>query len=92
MDHNMEILMYITEFVVEGNVAFPIDMLRYDACYPADETSAIAIHSTMCDDDPAPIRISLKQRHHLKFPRITGGRWESMGWRIYDILPTKKGA
>lgn len=37
---------YRTSFIVEGTSVFPIDMLRYDSCFPADEASSNQIAST----------------------------------------------
>ena len=34
---------YIQRFQVTGRMAFPIDMLRYDACYPDSERDAAII-------------------------------------------------
>lgn len=59
------------EFTVEGSGPFPIDMLRYDLCWPAKE--AHSYHLLITDDR----RIVLKG---LKLP--TTRRWESFGWRV----------
>lgn len=42
--------------VVTGKLAFPIDMLRYDQCFPASEQDAIKIENS----------ISKAQLHDLK--------------------------
>ena len=59
-------------FTVEGSSPFPIDMLRYDLCWPAKA------------DDAAWIPRSGSGRHinlkGLKTPTI--GRWESFGWKV----------
>ena len=68
-----------TSFTVEGSGMFPVDMLRYDACWPA--TTEDVIHMAL----GSPIARS-KQRRVALFTnaqnRPTVGRWESFGWKI----------
>lgn len=61
-------------FVVTGRSAFPIDMFRYDRCWPATEADSVALVSS------ASIRtITLKG---LKEPSLA--RWASFGWKVLD--------
>lgn len=64
------------EYTVEGTSSFPVDMLRYDRCWPAHGTDAsyIATHPST-----TLIRIHLQG---LKLPTVT--RWESFGWRVVE--------
>jgi len=65
-------------FVVEGNGGFPLDMLRYDLCWPASETDSRLIEASKRDEYRGRVRaISLKG---LKYP--TERRWESFGWGV----------
>ena len=41
---------YLTQFVVTGKVPFPIDMLRYDQCWPVDPESTTAIEASINRD------------------------------------------
>jgi hypothetical protein len=55
-------------------------MLRYDACYPLDETAARGIGG---ESGGELITIYLQKWHDRKSdPRITQGRWNSFGWRV----------
>lgn len=38
---------YVHEFEVEGDTMFPLDMLRYDGCFPAEEFASYRIATTM---------------------------------------------
>lgn len=59
--------------VVEGPGAFPIDMLRYDACSPRSEPDSGAIAHR-----------SERREVHLNAwgMHITPARWESFGWTV----------
>ena len=71
------------QYVVEGGpyATFPIDMLRYDACYPANPAAVDGVAF-----DPG-IRQMVGERKSrqvtLRSDREpTVGRWESFGWRV----------
>lgn len=69
-------------FTVEGSGPFPIDMLRYDHCWPETEQSS-----------SGQIYDSFISRRK-NFPRYkialvgvmppTRARWESFGWKLID--------
>lgn len=69
----------LCEFTVEGRGSFPIDMLRYDSCWPAREGS-----------DSFEIEASFRPRSGTgkRKVRLVGtreptiGRWESFGWKV----------
>jgi hypothetical protein len=61
------------EFEVQGSGDFPADMLRYDLCWPADETSSGRINNRR----RAQYTVKLKG---LKPP--TPARWASFGWKV----------
>ncbi len=66
-------------FTVTGEGSnFPVDMLRYDRCWPATTDDAIAIVN-----EPREVRMGSNQ-----YP--TQDRWTSFGWQITDI--TKVGS
>jgi hypothetical protein len=71
-------------FTVEGGWPFPVDMLRYDVCYPATEQDSVEM-ATACDHralkmSSRPIRrVTLNT---LGINRPTVGRWESFGWKV----------
>lgn len=60
---------------VRGSGIFPVDMLRYDSCYPASQEDA----SKLLDDDYREIRIS--RTSELKGSTFTVARWQSFGWQ-----------
>jgi len=80
---------YITEFQVTGRLDFPVDMLRYDSCYPTRTEDALAIvRCRRCDrpekGSPLPV-ITLSTWHLTK--NVTGlesARWSSFGWHIVE--------
>lgn len=78
-------------YTVEGRCAFPIDMLRYDCCYPATEQDAHNIENindAMVDSrKEKPYRVTVEtprnKRDHGKFI-VTEGRWESFNWKLVE--------
>ena len=69
----------LCEFTVEGRGSFPIDMLRYDSCWPASESrdSFEITASTRPRSGRMKRRITL-----LGLREPTVGRWESFGWNV----------
>ncbi len=73
------------QFTVRGGPysEFPIDMLRYDSCWPAHEDGKIThtFHGRFVEEkraEPAEIELT-----GLREP--TKGRWESFGWKVIEI-------
>jgi hypothetical protein len=62
------------EFEVEGNGVFPVDMLRYDTCWPASERDSYLLLGEHHR------RVKLVYRD--EGPGPTPKRWESFGWRV----------
>lgn len=70
-------------FTVEGPGPFPIDMLRYDSCWPFSSADAIRIEASHRRNAPThgPFRVTLETNaEHAP----TDGRWSSFG---YTVLP-----
>jgi len=68
------------EFTVQSTErTFPIDMLRYDLCWPATSEDATRIHDEVTQPRQ-PRSIKLKG---LKLP--TFARWHSFGWEVVLI-------
>ena len=63
----------MTRFTVQGRGNFPLDMLRYDSCWPADTASAMSIGRS----DPADTITLLTWG-----VGITPDRWRSFGWTV----------
>lgn len=78
---------YMHEFEVEGVGPFPLDMLRYDHCWPARESEDVATMHKMSTYEGAT-RLK-RQRIRLKTVwekawQPTTARWISFGWRVVD--------
>ena len=58
-----------------GDGEFPIDMLRYDACYPELEMDSAAITAS------GPRVVSLLS--HAR--QLSPDRWQSFGWNIQAV-------
>ena len=71
-----------TYFTVQsgGPVDFPVDMLRFDNCFPADTESALQI----CG---AGARATYKARQvNLATDAVVHpGRWASFGWHVVEM-------
>lgn len=88
--------MWATRFKVQGRSNFPLDMLRYDACYPASNSNPDAVSEIGLSLD---IHYKMLYEQEHKVDRIfevelvrqgsckegckpTVGRWESFGWTV----------
>lgn len=63
--------------VVEGSGRFPFDMLRYDACWPYDESDS----HTLEREDERNRRVVLCRRS-VNDKECTRERWQSFGWSV----------
>lgn len=76
------------EFTVVGGSQFPVDMLRYDACWPRDPESVGRITSSLGRHVPrerGEVHINLIS--NVKPP--TSGRWRSFGWYVEESEEVK---
>lgn len=82
--------MYIQKIIVRGKGVFPIDMLRYDACFPSDQITANQIHmsSIMDFNEEREYCLSKVTLRKGEFG-YTEKRWNSFGFTIV-IHNTKK--
>lgn len=78
--------MKLKSFTVVGTYLFPIDMLRYDASWPATEGDALNISRTF---DSFSLRSKEKEVYKIRLvtnnpfsPTI--GRWNSFGWSVQE--------
>lgn len=66
-------------FEVEGRGTFPIDMLRYDSCWPKSEgTDSHEVESTF---RPRSGGITRKVTL-IGLTEPTEARWQSFGWKV----------
>jgi hypothetical protein len=83
---------YIVTFEVTGKTNFPLDMLRYDRCFPVRGEDADSIGQSLRSDirikekvDGLPdgvFRIRLERVTMLAAPGVTSARWSSFGWSV----------
>jgi hypothetical protein len=71
-------------WTVEGALSFPVDMLRYDGCFPADETQSHIINRTM-DGSTGKVQVKVaRYRRSDMTLHPTVGRWNSFGWQYVE--------
>lgn len=75
----------VYRFTVEGRMRFPVDMLRYDACYPANNESVTAITDSLDslrrrENITATYKVDLVSQVHGCEP----ARWASFGWTVTE--------
>lgn len=76
---------YYQTFTVESNFSFPIDMLRYDGCFPASEVDSGVISRSLTDFE-RPVKVKIGRWVHGKgYSEPTIGRWESFGCKVSEI-------
>lgn len=69
-------------FTVEGQLPFPLDMLRYDSCFPKTQNDVQTIESNSFQSG-AKVRVEL-ERYITGKDLPTSGRWQSMGWNVLN--------
>ena len=81
-----------TQFTIIGRGEFPLDMLRYDGCYPKLETDT----AIMRKDGLREVTLQRGLDHDNYRPGDYGnptvwsptvGRWNSFGWAVLSDLP-----
>lgn len=65
------------EYTVSGTGAFPVDMLRYDSCYPARQDDAIQLSPHTRRSPGEVYHVTLHSCHPP-----TDARWASFGWKV----------
>ena len=83
--------MFITVFTVRGNGYFPIDMLRYDTCFPkTTEAAQRLIHPAAFEEPDELVEVQLGVFHkHKNHHGLTPARWLSFGWEIISSATTE---
>ena len=75
---------YYQTFVVETGFQFPIDMLRYDRCFPDSERDSGLIILSLTDMRN-PVNVKIGRYVIVKGDKPTVSRWESFGCKISEI-------
>lgn len=67
-------------FTATGSGKFPVDMLRYDGCFPDDQESAVSIGYGRrdCPRGKRTVNLCMAVRNKQQSP--TDARWRSFGW------------
>ncbi len=77
----------VHKFTVEGRGRFPIDMLRFDRCWPRDTDATANIDWAMYPELDAkrnigPYRVTLLHNDERRHWEPTAARWSSFGWSV----------
>lgn len=73
--------LHTVRFTVEGTGPLPLDMLRYDASYPATEHDSARAFD---DHFGRPRAVELEHRSERRDWTPTTARWQSFGWRVVE--------
>jgi hypothetical protein len=69
-----------------GRSSFPVDMLRYDNCYPVSELDSNTIASSLrargFGNDGHEFQVTVETTSRFEF---TLARWESFGWKPVNL-------
>ena len=68
--------------IIRGSGAFPLDMLRYDQCFPASEEDSRKIAQSIEDFYKRDWMIRVRKNSSHEF---TVGRWESFGCTVETV-------
>ncbi len=71
----------VIQFFVMGRGPFPLDMLRYERCWPTDQASVEIIRNSPNTDDLLQVSLSMIGDH-----QPTPARWNSYGWTVAATL------
>lgn len=77
--------MKLYQYAVTGHGDFPVDMLRYDAAYPAT-TSAV---TGITDRAPGARWAETRSVMLRSWKKPTKDRWNSFGWAISEVQEQK---
>jgi hypothetical protein len=74
--------MFVHKITVTGDFHFPIDMLRYDQCFPDSESDSGRIHRTLQLGGSNEKEVITLVHYGQKSWFPTRARWESFGWKV----------
>lgn len=83
------------KFDVEGPSwnRFPLDMLRYDSCYPSQSDDVVKIADSLATDMSRTDKQTFYPRGFVitlvSDKKPTDGRWKSFGWNILQCVKLK---
>lgn len=74
--------MKIVKFTVKGSFRFPLDMLRYDQCWPAGPEDTARMEYSTESRSPEGYDITLCRWAPNGAWTPTMGRWASFNWHV----------
>ena len=80
---------YTHLFTVTGRNVFPVDMLRYDMCWPVTSEDAVTIGAAIRRDRFGSADGTRSVRLMTTEHPPTDGRWKSFGWTVSDYSKLK---
>jgi hypothetical protein len=76
------------KFIVTGQSGFPLDMLRYDACYPTSQASVEELSASLETVERVE-RLKSGKMFTVHLASRVGSpevaRWSSFSWRVNDV-------
>lgn len=72
-------------YTVTGRGEFPLDMLRYDSCWPTSQESTSAMTRSFHPRNHGPHTVAMRG---LASPTVS--RWESFGWQVEGIALARR--
>ncbi len=76
-------MLYLHEATVEVGCHFPLDMLRYDSCFPATEQDSVKIAESIRGFSGGPWTVHVQALSQNK-SHWTPARWQSFGARLIE--------
>jgi hypothetical protein len=73
-----------------GTTPFPVDMLRYDRCYPLREIDSVTIGANISDPwsrentEDQIFLVKYSEKSDVK-GQFTTARWDSFGWLVMPV-------
>lgn len=67
----------VYRYDVSGRGTFPVDMLRYDSCWPEDTNSALKMAGCIASRSLETTTVRIRSHN-----APTVGRWNSFGWTV----------
>ena len=75
--------LYQITYEVTGSISFPIDMLRYDGSWPADEGQSLPIMDAIHHQNDGPVTVRLRTNRERNW-QPTAARWQSFGYSVVE--------
>ena len=84
--------MYVHRFTMVGRGIFPMDMLRYDQCWPEGAGDVLKLETPR--ENREPREVNLVHYSHTKAWNPTQDRWRTFGWTMkvdsHSVEPARK--